>query len=42
MILRTTVLSALFFALFYANWEYGWVTIRSFDGFLNAPESLRQ
>ncbi|MCW2361348.1 MULTISPECIES: DUF1467 family protein [Sphingobium] len=42
MILRTTALSALFFALFYANWEYGWVTIRSFDGFLNAPESLRQ
>ena len=40
-VLRTTLVAAAFFALFYANWEYGWITIRSFDGWLNAPEHLR-
>jgi len=41
-VLRTTLLAAVVFGLFYANWEYGWITIRSFDGFLSAPESPRQ
>lgn len=41
IILRTTLLSAVFFGLFYANWEYEWITVRSFDGILNAPASLR-
>lgn len=29
--LRTTIVSALFFALFYANYLYGWVQIRDID-----------
>jgi predicted secreted protein len=38
---RTTLVAAVLFALFYANWEFEWITVRSFDGFLNPPASLR-
>lgn len=31
VLLRTTLLSAALFALYYANYEYGWVTRHSFD-----------
>jgi predicted secreted protein len=29
--LRATILSAILFALFYANWTYGWVSIDRLD-----------
>lgn len=29
--LRTTIVSAFFFALFYANYLYGWIQIRDID-----------
>ncbi|MDQ8754775.1 DUF1467 family protein [Sphingosinicella sp. LHD-64] len=29
--LRTTIVSAIFFALFYANYVYGWVEVRDID-----------
>ena len=31
ILLRTTLLSATLFALYYANYEYGWVNRHSFD-----------
>lgn len=34
---RTSLLAAAFFALFYLNYHYGWLTIRSFDGIFNPP-----
>ena len=29
--LRATVLAAILFALFYANWTYGWLTVEMLD-----------
>jgi predicted secreted protein len=40
-ILRTSLVAAFLFALFYANYVNGWVTIRSFDGWLSPPENIR-
>jgi predicted secreted protein len=42
VILRTTIVAATFFALFYANYVNGWITLRSFDGWLTAPEHYRR
>lgn len=39
IILRTTLVSAVLFALFYANYEYEWITIRSFDWIYSIPGS---
>lgn len=35
VVLRTTILAALFFAIFWANYRYEWVTIHSFDRFFD-------
>jgi hypothetical protein len=35
--LRTTLLSAALFALYYANYVYGWVDRHSFDWLINRP-----
>ena len=37
IILRTTFLSAALFALYYANYAYGWVDRHSFDWLINRP-----
>lgn len=37
ILLRTTLLSAALFALYYANYIYGWVDRHSFDSLLNRP-----
>jgi len=37
IILRTTLLSAALFALYYANYVYGWVDRHSFDWLINRP-----
>jgi len=37
IILRTTFLSAALFALYYANYVYGWVDRLSFDWLINRP-----
>ena len=37
IILRTTLLSAALFALYYANYSYGWVDRHSFDWLINRP-----
>lgn len=37
VIVRTTILSALLFGLYYANYEYGWITRHSFDFLVNGP-----
>lgn len=37
IILRTTLLSAALFALYYANYVYGWVDRHSFDWLINQP-----
>ena len=39
VVLRTTALAAAFFALFYLNYLYGWLTIHSFDWIFDPPES---
>jgi predicted secreted protein len=39
IIRRTSLVAAGFFAIFYLNYTFEWVTIRSFDGFYNAPKS---
>jgi len=36
---RTSLLAAAFFALFYLNYTYEWVTVHSFDRFYSPPES---
>ena len=41
-IIRTTLVAAVMFALFYANWVNEWVTVRSFDGILRPPVDLRE
>ncbi len=37
IILRTTLLSAALFGLYYANYVYGWVDRHSFDSLINRP-----
>lgn len=37
ILLRTTLLSAALFALYYANYVNGWVDRHSFDALLNRP-----
>lgn len=37
IILRTTLLSATLFGLFYANYLYGWIDRHSFDFLINGP-----
>jgi predicted secreted protein len=35
ILLRTTILSAVLFGMFYANYVYGWIDRHSFDFLLN-------
>ena len=37
ILLRTTLLSAALFALYYANYSYGWVDRHSFDWLIDRP-----
>jgi predicted secreted protein len=37
ILLRTTLLSAALFALYYANYSYGWVDRHSFYWLINRP-----
>lgn len=37
IILRTTLLSAALFALYYLNYMYGWIDRDSFDSLFNPP-----
>jgi predicted secreted protein len=37
VILRTTLLSAIAFGLYYANYIYGWIDRHSFDFLINPP-----
>jgi predicted secreted protein len=37
IILRTTILSAVLFGLFYANYTYGWIDRHSFDFLIKPP-----
>ena len=37
ILLRTTLLSAALFALYYANYSYGWVDRHSFDWLIKRP-----
>jgi predicted secreted protein len=37
VILRTTLLSAALFGLYYANYENGWITRHSFDFLVKGP-----
>lgn len=39
IILRTTLLSAMLFGLFYANYVYGWIDRHSFDFLIAGPEA---
>ena len=36
--IRATILSAVLFALYYANWTYGWVGVDTLD-FYNPPQN---
>lgn len=40
MILRTTLLSGAFFAIFYLNYMFGWITPQSFHGIIGTPDHL--
>ncbi len=35
ILIRTTLLSAVLFALYYANYRYGWIDRHSFDFLIN-------
>lgn len=37
ILLRTTLLSAALFGLYYANYVYGWVDRHSFDSLIHRP-----
>ena len=39
IILRTTLLSAALFALYYANYNYGWIPRHSFDFLISPPNN---
>jgi predicted secreted protein len=36
--LKSAVVAAIFFAIYYANWSYGWITVDDLD-FYNPPEA---
>lgn len=36
-VLYTTAISAVLFALYYANYEYGWINRHSFDFLITGP-----
>jgi predicted secreted protein len=38
--LKAAILAALLFAIYYANWAYGWITPEDLD-FYNPPESAQ-
>lgn len=38
IILRTTLLSAVLFGIYYANYTYGWITRHSFDFLISPPK----
>jgi predicted secreted protein len=38
VVLRTTLLSAALFGLYYANYVYGWIDRHSFDFLVKGPE----
>jgi predicted secreted protein len=40
IILRTSLVAAAVFLLFYLNYVYGWVTIGTFDGLFDPPRNL--
>jgi predicted secreted protein len=37
VLLRTTLLSAMLFGLYYANYNYGWIDRHSFDFLIGGP-----
>jgi predicted secreted protein len=37
VLLRTTLLSAMLFGLYYANYSYGWIDRHSFDFLISGP-----
>jgi predicted secreted protein len=37
VLLRTTLLSAILFGLYYANYSYGWIDRHSFDFLISGP-----
>jgi predicted secreted protein len=39
ILFRTTLLSAVLFGLFYANYVYGWIDRHSFDFLIAGPEA---
>lgn len=39
--LRTTILAAVFFLIFYLNFRFEWITVRSFDFLYSPPVNLR-
>lgn len=41
IILRTTFLSAVLFALYYVNYVYGWIDRDSFDFLISGPPKSR-
>ncbi len=38
---RTSIVAAVLFALFYLNFQYHWITVRSFDFLYSPPVNLR-
>lgn len=42
IILRTSVVAAVLFALFYANYVNGWITVRSFDAIFSPPAEFAE
>jgi predicted secreted protein len=38
ILIRTTILSAALFGLFYANYTYGWIDRDSFDFLIKGPQ----
>ncbi|MBB5986212.1 DUF1467 family protein [Sphingobium lignivorans] len=42
IILRTSVVAAILFGLFYANYVNGWITVRSFDAIFSPPAEFAE
>lgn len=42
IILRTSVVAAVLFGLFYANYVNGWITVRSFDAIFSPPAEFAE
>lgn len=38
---RAAIVAAVFFAIYYANWTFGWITANDLD-FYNPPEAQQQ